>query len=306
MPFKDVHALVPVQTLKNKDFVSLCVTGSVATMVYYSMNVLWPRMVSSLFTTDILKVGWYSAALGGSVAVGQISAGITLRPFGRALKAHWQMRVAAMGMAAFVAAMASVGVSQHSLAITLITLSGFSVGYVELLALVMVPFTVDPGDIGLASGFQSSCRGIAGTIATGIYSTVLANRNKMNIPREVTRAAASAGLNTSSVPAAIAAAELGTPAAYAKVPGITASIQAALMQAVKVANASSFRTMFLVSLAFGLSAAIASFFIGNMDRHLTDEVARKLQGVKGHPSTNRGDLEAKGDETIGKEDLNAK
>lgn len=292
MPFKDIHALVPVQTLKNKDFVALCVTGSVATMVYYSMNVLWPRMVSSLFTTDILKIGWYSAALGGSVAVGQICSGITLRPFGKALKAHWQMRVAAMGMASFVAAMAAVTVSRHSLAIALITLSGFSVGYVELLALVMVPFTVDASDIGLASGFQSSCRGIAGTIATGIYSTVLANRNKMNIPHEVTLAASSVGLDSTALPAAIAAAELGTPAAYAKVPGITPAIQAALVQAVKVANADSFRTMFLVSLAFGLSAAIASFFVGNMDDHLTDEVARKLQGVKGDVTT-KTDEEAK-------------
>jgi hypothetical protein len=55
-----VHALVPIKTLKSKNFIALCVTGSVATMVYNSMNVLWPQMIGALFTTDIMKVGWYS------------------------------------------------------------------------------------------------------------------------------------------------------------------------------------------------------------------------------------------------------
>lgn len=282
MPFKHVHALVPVSSIKNKDFVALCASGAVATMVYYSMNVLWPRMVTALFTTDVLKVGWYSCALGGSVAIGQISAGITIRPFGKALKAHWQLRMASIGLASFVAALAAVKVGEGSLAIALVTLAGFCVGYVELLALVMVPFTVSHGEIGMASGFQSACRGSAGTIATAIFSTVLTNRNKENIPREISSAGVAAGLPTSSLPAAVTAGELGSSAAYAKIPGITTEIKAVLIKAVQVANAESFRTMFLVSLAFSLTAVVASFFVGNMDNHLNDEVARKLQDVRNH------------------------
>lgn len=220
-------------------------------------------------------------ALGGSVAAGQICAGITIRPFGKALKAHWQMRVAAMGMCSFVAGMAAVTIDRGNMAIAFMALAGFSVGYVELLALIMVPFTCPPGDIGLASGFQSSCRGTSGTIATAIYATVLANRNVINIPGQVGPAAIAAGLPESSVAAAIAAAEAGTPAAFAKVPGMTPAIQAAITLATRVANAMSFRTMFLVSLAFGLTSVIGSFFIGNLDEHLTDDVARKLQDRKG-------------------------
>lgn len=214
------------------------------------------------------------------MAVGQILAGLTIRPFGKGLKAHWQMRAAAAGMCAFVAALASVGVNDSSRAIALCALSGLSVGYVELLALILVPFTVKPGDIGLASGFQSSCRGVSGTIATAIYSTVLANRNLKNIPVQVMKAATAAGLDSDVVPSVIAAAESGTEGAFDQIPGMTPAIESALEKAVRVANAMSFRTMFLVSLAFGITAATAAWFIGNMDQHLTNDVARRLQGVR--------------------------
>lgn len=71
-PFKNAHPLIPVKIVKNKDFVALAATGSVATMIYNSMNVLWPSMVESLFTDDVITVGWYSVrksrSLGMSMA----------------------------------------------------------------------------------------------------------------------------------------------------------------------------------------------------------------------------------------------
>jgi hypothetical protein len=190
------------------------------------------------------------------------------------------MRLGAAGMCVFVAGLASVRLADNEKAIALTTMAGLSVGYVELLALVMVPFTVKPGEIGLASGFQSSCRGNMGTIATAIYSTVLTNRNLKNIPPHVRKAAIAAGFDADSLPKAVAAAEAGTEAAYKAVPGLTPSIEKAIKLAVRAANVKSFRTMFLISLAFGLTAILASWFIGNMDHHLTSDVARKLQEPK--------------------------
>jgi hypothetical protein len=204
------------------------------------------------------------------------------------------MRVSAAGMCAFVGALASITIDRGNLAIALVALSGFCVGYVELLAILMVPFTVKPGDIGLAHGFQASFRGLSATVTTAIYSTVLTNRNLINIPLFVAPAALNAGLPESSLPAAIAAAEAGTDAAYKKVAGLTPAAEAAIRLAARIANSESFRTMFLVSLAFGFTATFASWFIGNMDQYLTDDIARKLQGVKGDTTNvKKDDLEAK-------------
>lgn len=271
-----MHALVPVQILNNRNYIALLASTSVATMIYNSMNVLWPKLVAVLFTTDTMLIGWYSIALGGSVAFGQIVSGIMVRPFGRPLKLHWQIRIGAAGMCAFMGAMAAITVERGALAIALMALAAFSLGFVELLAIVLVPLTCSADDIGLACGFQISCRNVLGTIATAVYSTVLANRNLVNIPREVRGAAEAAGLAASAIPQAVAAAETNTAAAYAKVPGMTASIESALMHAAAVAQAQSFRTMFLISLAFGLTSVAASFFITDMDHLLTGQVSRKL------------------------------
>lgn len=97
-----------------------------------------------------------------------------------------------------------------------------------------------------------------GTIATAIYSTVLTNRNVKNIAVEVRKAATDAGIYSRYFAKAIAAAEAGTESAYALIPEITPSIQKAIKLAVKIANIQSLRAMFLVSLAFGIMAIIAS------------------------------------------------
>ncbi|CAK7227255.1 hypothetical protein SCUCBS95973_006478 [Sporothrix curviconia] len=261
----------------SSNYLALLCSTSVATMIYNSMNVLWPKLVQTLYTTDVMTIGWYSVALGGSVALGQIVSGVLVRPLDRPLKLHWQIRLGCMGMCAFMGAMAAATTgSSGRLAVALMALAAFSLGFVELLAIVMVPLTCAADDIGLASGLQISCRNVLGTIATAIYSTVYANRNLVNIPVEVRKAAEAAGLAASAIPQAIAAAEAGTTAAYASVPGMTPSIEAALVQATALAQALSFRTMFLISLAFGLTSVAASFSITDMDHLLTSEVSRKL------------------------------
>lgn len=124
---------------------------------------------------------------------------------------------------------------------------------------------------------QISARNTLGSIATAMYSTVLSNRNLVNIPLVVGPAAVAAGLPAEETAAVVAASKAGTPAAYASVPGMTPEIEAAAVLAVRMANAMSFRTMFLITLAFGLAATISSTFVGNLDHHLTDDVSRKLQ-----------------------------
>jgi MFS family permease len=41
-------------------------------MLYYSTAILWPQQIQALYTTDLVKIGWYASALG--------IAGITASP----------------------------------------------------------------------------------------------------------------------------------------------------------------------------------------------------------------------------------
>jgi len=73
-------------------------------------------------------------------------------------------------------------------------------------------------------------------------------------------------LPTETLTKLIAAAKLGTAAAYKAVPGITPAIQAAASLGNKQAYLTGARLSYQVALAFGLVGVVAAFFIPTVDR----------------------------------------
>jgi hypothetical protein len=182
-------------------------------------------------------------------------------------------------MTVFIAGLAAANQYHGSLAIAFTVLGGICVGFLELITIIMAGLVCEPGDIGLASGFLASLRQVFGTIATTIYVTILDNRLKFNLRADVVPAAIGAGLKKSAIPALFEAIAIGTPAAFAKVPGITPAIIGAVSGALQDAYAASFKTVYLVSITFGGLACIAALFSQNIDDKLTGQVARKMRGI---------------------------
>lgn len=53
---------LPTKLLKNVNYVAVCIAASVGTMIYFSMNVLWPQQIHALYTTDPVKAGWLAVS----------------------------------------------------------------------------------------------------------------------------------------------------------------------------------------------------------------------------------------------------
>ncbi|KAF4944059.1 hypothetical protein FGADI_12941 [Fusarium gaditjirri] len=105
-------------------------------------------------------------------------------------------------------------------------------------------------DIGAAVGFSSSARSFGGALATTIYSTILANRLKMTIPK-------------GQLPAD-------------KVPGLTPDIVAVGLDAYQTANSQAYKTCFLASIAFCRLGLIAVWFCDDLDPKMDHIVAKEL------------------------------
>jgi hypothetical protein len=53
---------MPMRLLKIRNFAAAVVVGCVGQMVYYVMNLLWPKIITIFFTTDNIKIGLMSVS----------------------------------------------------------------------------------------------------------------------------------------------------------------------------------------------------------------------------------------------------
>lgn len=60
-----VFPLFPPAVFRKFRGVSVVLVGTfLYGMLYYSTAILWPQQVNALYTTDLIKIGWYASALG--------------------------------------------------------------------------------------------------------------------------------------------------------------------------------------------------------------------------------------------------
>jgi len=131
---------------------------------------------------------------------------------------------------------------------------------------------------------MGSIRTACSSVATSIYSSILANQYAKLLPKYVTPAATEAGLPLESLPQLYAGISSGN---YSDVSGYNTAVGEAVGHAVKQAYSMSFRTVFLCTIPFGAIILVAALISPNVEQYNTNDVARKLQGksVAGVKST---------------------
>ena len=154
------------------------------------------------------------------------------------------------------------------------------IGWNEALVLPICTIAIrDQEEIGTAAGIAGSSRSAISTVASTVYSIVLGARVKSTLTTQIPAAMVAAGLPASSIVdymTAIAAG--GTKTLLDAVPGLTPEILADGANAYRHAYADAYRTIFLVSIAFGGLGILVSFFIPDIDALMGDRVATTLKG----------------------------
>jgi len=184
-----------------------------------------------------------------------------------------QMTVTAVFTTAFVAAVSASNQNTEQRTTAFLLVGTIAAGYIENLTLSSTAYLWDPADIGLVTGVMGAIRTGLSAIATSMYSSILTTESAKYIPQKVIPAALAAGLPESSLPNLLSSISLGN---FTAVPGISPNIIAATVDAIKVAYALSFRTVYLCTLPFGILLIIAALLSPNVEQYLTDEVARKM------------------------------
>lgn len=106
---------MPPRLFKNVGYVAVVMCATIGAMVYYSMTIIWPIAVGTLYTTDIMEIGWQSCAVGGGVLLGQIIGGFSLS---YVPKVKWQSIAACVIGGGFISSLASISAAHYTAAIT--------------------------------------------------------------------------------------------------------------------------------------------------------------------------------------------
>lgn len=269
--FCRVQPLMPPRMFKNWGFNGVITVATVASMVYYSMTVLWPTIIGSVYTTDSMQIGWQSSVVGGGVLLGQSFAGFGLSYLP---KVKWQTVTASLVMLVFASSLGSLDRDRWAETIAFGVLATTAVGYIENIAFPGVTLLWGPQDIGLATGILGSIRGMGGAVAQALYSSVYSNQLTTNMPKYVVPAATEAGLPADSIPALFEAITLGN---FSAVPDITDNVIGAVSDAIIKANTMSFRVVFYTTIPFSVLCCLGALLVPNVEKYLTKNVAKRLQ-----------------------------
>lgn len=169
-----------------------------------------------------------------------------------------------------------------ALILALVFLANYFGGWIELIGQINSGLVIkNQQELGIACGIGAAIRNIVIAVISVAYGTAFTNGMETKVPAIVGQALTRAGLPESSVPAFLQALSIGTPAALANVPGISATITGAGLAAYKVAVTKVFRVVYLVTITFSVLGVIISFFTANVEDLLNMKVAAQLHTGEG-------------------------
>ncbi|PNH70358.1 hypothetical protein VD0001_g6905 [Verticillium dahliae] len=243
----------------------VCFVGG---MLYYSMNVLWPRQSQAFFVPegDIIMRGVYATIF----SCGTWTAGLVVVFIcSRLHHEKWQLVTFTIVQTALIGSMASVGANDEAQAIVTVVLAATTITPPQLLSFTMLSFGLkDQRDLGVAVGLAGTFRLFGGAVATAIYIAIYTNRFNEVLPRQLTAAIQASDVEFSEglLQSMIKAATLNTRTAYEAVSGATPDLVDRVIEGARESYVQGFSLVYLVAIAFGVCATIAAACTVSTDR----------------------------------------
>jgi Fungal trichothecene efflux pump (TRI12) len=244
---------------------------AVAGANFYSLLNFWPLEAQILFGTTPHEVARTIIPFGYAVASGVIFVNWGLSILHGANREL--LVISSAMMTAGIGALAAVNPTNRALGIGVSVLGGFGVGGIIIPAAVIMTIVSPDEIIATVTAINLSVRFIGGSVGYAIYFNIFENKLADVLPTIVGGAALSAGLPLDQVPTLLEDIVAQNTTALTLIPGITPTILLAVEGAVKDAYVQGFRKVYLVSIAFGGAAVIASLFLGNIRKYMVNRVA---------------------------------
>ncbi|CAK7207893.1 hypothetical protein SEUCBS139899_010708 [Sporothrix eucalyptigena] len=251
-----------------REFTAPFILAFIVTMFYYSINVIWPTMIS-VFYVDATTSRSEQLLLTLPANLGLVFGAMLLICFGNVIK-HWKLTLITSwcGMTLFGGLMALCTPYNKGLMIAFTFLMQTCFGWAQYESVAFTQLGVPQEELGISGGLAGVGRYAGGSLATAIYESVLTNTQKSNAAITLPRAAIAAGLDPVNAQKLLAAFPLGT-AAIEAVPGVNSTIIAAASEAYKWSYAHGLKITALSSLSFAGLGLICCFLCLDIGEKMT-------------------------------------
>jgi MFS family permease len=127
------QALMPPRIFRNTGFIAVILVAAVGAMIYYSLTILWPSILATVYGRDTFQVGIASSVVGGAILLGQTGGGIALSFLP---KVKWQTIFFSVAATAFIGGLACLNENNYSTFIALGIMGLFCIGMFLTLPLI--------------------------------------------------------------------------------------------------------------------------------------------------------------------------
>ncbi|OQU97009.1 hypothetical protein CLAIMM_03014 [Cladophialophora immunda] len=253
--------------------------------LFFPFLIFYPLQTSALFESDPLLLAAREQSFWAGTGVSTLLWGYASTKLKRLREPIF------IGFVIFLAGMVGITTIEPDDSVSSVvfsTLAGIGWGSPLILVIAAVQLATPHHIFITATAVTAASRALAGTIFTAILTAVLNNNLASKLGPYISKAALKQGLPKSSINAFIAAVEARNATALAAVPGATQAIISAGLSAQKKAYAESLRTVFIITLPFGLLACIACLFMSDLRKEMNYIVDAPLEHLtaKHHHNVN--------------------
>ncbi|KAF2757893.1 putative major facilitator superfamily transporter [Pseudovirgaria hyperparasitica] len=263
--------MVPAAIFKGQRVVLMSyIIVFIAGMEFYSILGFFPLMLQNVWPASPEQTGlrgfWYPLAI--LIGACLVSAGIT---YSRG-RVAWMFVTCSVLMTAFCGSLASATPFNMPRSVAFATLGSLGIGGVIVPCLTVALYCCPDAYIGTTAALSLAVRFLGGSVGTTIYYNIFNTSFMTNVPKLIAPAVVAAGLPVDSVEAFIGAL-FTDPTSALTIPGVTMEIlQVGGLQA-RWAFTESLKGVWYASIAFGAVSIVASCFLPNIKRFMTNRVA---------------------------------
>ncbi|CAN9166566.1 unnamed protein product [Alternaria alternata] len=273
--------IVPMYFFRDmRGFTCLEVISATYGIINIALFVMRPQQVVYIFGSTVSsweETAWLSTTAAFGLWGGIVILGPLMSWIGHI---RYQILISSIWMTAFLGAMASITVEDKARAIAFSFLAGWTIGWGEVIAAIVVQYVVSDQDLGVAFSVISASRTIFGSIFTAAFIAVYTNKVPGYLTSIVPQRVLEDGLPASSLSALMTAAATANQTALLEIDGMTPELLHTTNIAVSDAYSKSYAYVYYFAVAIGGLAIIASLCMRDFDEYLTGHVSRQLYHKK--------------------------